>query len=446
MSTSYLLIVAMLGLLFLTYLIIVRKMHPYVTMIVVAALIGISTGMAPEAVLTSMQNGMGGTLGFVATVVGLGAMFGQFLEESGGVDRLAISLTRKFGEDRSQWALMLTGFLVAIPVFFEVGLIILIPLIYSMARKTGKSLIYYGIPLVAGLAVTHAFVPPTPGPVAVASLLGADLGLVIIFGIIIGLPTAIIAGPIFGSFIAKKYHIKVPEHEMEFVERDESEMPRFSLIFSLLAMPIVMIFVGTISKMLFEKSMMLDIITFIGHPFMALSITVLVSFRVLGTNRGLSRDQINKIASKALEPTAMVILVTGAGGMLKQVLIDSGVGPAFGEMVSQSPLPPLLAAFLIALAIRMIQGSATVAMLTAAGLVAPLASMLDLSAPMLALLTISIAAGSTAMSHVNDTGFWIVNRYFGLTVKETLMIWTNMENIIGVVGLSFALLLSMFVV
>ena len=446
METIHLLLVAAIGLLFLTYLIIVKKMHPFVTMTVVAALIGLGTGMSPDSVLSSMQNGMGTTLGFVATVVGLGAMFGQFLEHSGGIDRLALSLTKKFGEDKSQWAFMLSGFLVAIPVFLEVGLIILIPLVYAMARKTGKSLIYYGVPLLAGLAVTHSFVPPTPGPVAVASLLGADLGLVIVYGIIIGLPTAVIAGPIFGSYMAKRHFIPVPEHEMHVEVKNEEDMPSFRLIFSLLATPLVLIFIGTLAKSGLEEGLFRDIITFIGHPFMALSMTVLASFHILGTKRGLSKDQIQEMANKALEPTAVVILVTGAGGMLKQVLIDSGVGPAFGEVIAASTLPPLLAAYLIALAIRVIQGSATVAMLTAAGLIAPLATMLDLSAPMLALMTISIAAGATAMSHVNDTGFWIVNRFFGLTVKQTLLIWTNMENIISVVGLSLALLLSLFVV
>ena len=444
-DTLSLLFFAIISIVLLAYLVIAIKVHAFIAIIIAAAFVGLGTGMDATEVLNSMQSGMGNTLGFVATIVGLGAMFGQFLEESGGVDRLALTIKQKFGEKNSQWALVITGFLVAIPVFFEVGLIILMPLIYSMAQKTGKSLIYYGIPLAAGLAVTHAFIPPTPGPVAVASILNADIGLVILFGFIVGVPCACIAGPIYASYIAKKIQVPVPEHIRNIEARPVEALPSFSLVAALLFFPLVVILVGSIAKFVLADGIVKQVFIFVGHPFIALTIATLACFKWLGINQGLSADQVRNVASKGLEPVALVILVTGAGGMFKQVLIDSGAGQAFADVVALSPLPPLMAGFLIAISVRIIQGSATVAMLTAAGLMAPVVNALSLSPSLLALMTISIAAGATAMSHVNDTGFWIINRYFDISVKTTLISWTCMATIIGVVGLMLTLLLAMFV-
>lgn len=444
-SSIPLLFIVIISIVLLAYLIIARKVHPFIAMIIAAAFVGVGSGMNVNDVLQSMQSGMGNTLGFVATIVGLGAMFGQFLEESGGVDRLALTMNKKFGDKNSQWALVLTGFLVAIPVFFEVGLIILMPLIYSMARKSGKSLLFYGLPLAAGLAVTHAFIPPTPGPVAVASILHADIGLVIFYGALIGLPCACIAGPLYASFIAKKIHVPIPDHVKNTNVVENENFPSFKLIATLLFAPLALILAASVAKFVLADGFLKEALTFIGHPFIALTIAAMACFKLLGRNRGLTPEQVRTIASKALEPAALIILVTGAGGMFKQVLIDSGTGQAFAEIMALSPLPPLLASFLIALAVRIIQGSATVAMLTAAGLMGPVVVELALSPALLALMTITIAAGATAMSHVNDTGFWIINRYFGMSVKDTLISWTNMGNIIGITGLILALIIAPFV-
>ncbi|MCA1064190.1 GntP family permease [Rossellomorea sp. AcN35-11] len=446
MSDQMLILVALAGIFLLLFLVIKTKLHAFVALLLVSLIVGIAAGMPLQDVVTSIQNGMGGTLGFVAVVVGLGAMFGRMLEVSGGAERLAQTLINKFGEDKAQWSLGITGFLVAIPVFFDVGFIILVPIVYGLAKKTGKSLLYYGIPLLAGLAVTHSFIPPTPGPIAVADLIGADLGWVILFGTLAGIPSMIIAGPLFAKFISKRIHAVVPDYmHAEEIEYDK-ELPSFALIASLISIPLVLILLNTLSGVLLDEgNTVRSILTFLGHPFVALTIATLLTFILLGTKRGYSRQDVQDIATKALEPAGIIILVTGAGGVFKQVLIDSGVGEVLGEMMAGSSLPPIALAFLIAMVVRVAQGSATVSMVTAAGLMSPLISTLGLEGPVLGLMVIAIAAGATVFSHVNDSGFWLVNRYFGLDVKDTLKSWTIMETIIGFVGFTVVFILGIFI-
>lgn len=446
MSGSTLIMVALAGIFLLLFLVIRTKLHAFVALLLVSLLVGIAAGMPLNEVITSIQNGMGGTLGFVAVVVGLGAMFGKMLEVSGGAERLAATMISKFGEDKAQWALGVTGFIVAIPVFFDVGFIILVPIVYGLARKTGKSLLHYGIPLLAGLAVTHSFIPPTPGPIAVAELVGAELGWVILFGVIAGIPAMILAGPVFGRFIGKRIHIEIPDYmEIEQKEYDK-DLPSFGMITSLILIPLVLILLNTLSGVLLEEgNMVREILTFLGHPFVALTIATLLTFYLLGTKRGYSRQEVQDIATKALEPAGIIILVTGAGGVFKQVLIDSGVGDVLGDMMGDSALPPIVLAFLIATAVRVAQGSATVAMVTAAGLITPLLEMIGMTGPALGLIVISIASGATVLSHVNDSGFWLVNRYFGMDVKDTLKSWTVMETIIGLTGFVVVLIISFFI-
>lgn len=446
MSGSTLIMVALAGIFLLLFLVIRTKLHAFVALLLVSLLVGIAAGMPLNEVITSIQNGMGGTLGFVAVVVGLGAMFGKMLEVSGGAERLASTMISKFGEDKAQWALGVTGFIVAIPVFFDVGFIILVPIVYGLARKTGKSLLHYGIPLLAGLAVTHSFIPPTPGPIAVAELVGAELGWVILFGVLAGIPSMILAGPVFGRFIGKRIHIAIPDY-MEFEEKEyDKDLPSFGMITSLILIPLVLILLNTLSGVLLEEGNTLrEILTFLGHPFVALTIATLLTFYLLGTKRGYSRQEVQDIATKALEPAGIIILVTGAGGVFKQVLIDSGVGDVLGEMMGDSALPPIVLAFLIAAAVRVAQGSATVAMVTAAGLITPLLEMVGMTGPALGLIVIAIASGATVLSHVNDSGFWLVNRYFGMDVKDTLKSWTVMETIIGLTGFVVVLIISFFI-
>ncbi|ACQ70149.1 gluconate:H+ symporter [Exiguobacterium profundum] len=447
MSGSTLILIALAGIFLLLFLVIRTKLHAFVSLLLVSLIVGVAAGMPLGDVIASIQNGMGGTLGFVAVVVGLGAMFGKMLEVSGGAERLAQTLVSKFGEDKAQWALGITGFIVAVPVFFDVGFIILVPIVYGLAKKTGRSLLYYGIPLLAGLAVTHSFIPPTPGPIAVANLIGADLGWVILFGVIAGIPAMILAGPVFGKYIAKKIHVTIPDY-MEFKEIDTSkELPSFKMILSLILIPLVLILANTLSAVLLDEGNAIrDFLTFLGHPFVALTIATLLTFVFLGTRRGYSRDEVQEIATKALEPAGIIILVTGAGGVFKQVLIDSGVGDVLGEMMAGSPLPAIVLAFLIATVVRVAQGSATVSMVTAAGLITPLLEIQNITGAALGLIVIAIASGATVLSHVNDSGFWLVNRYFGLDVKDTLKSWTIMETIIGLTGFAVVFLISLFII
>ena len=447
MSGSTLILIAVAGIFLLLFLVMRTKLHAFVSLLLVSLLVGIAAGMPLGDVIASIQNGMGGTLGFVAVVVGLGAMFGKMLEVSGGAERLAQTLVNKFGQDKAQWALAITGFIVAVPVFFDVGFIILVPIVYGLAKKTGRSLLYYGIPLLAGLAVTHSFIPPTPGPIAVANLIGAELGWVILFGVIAGIPATILAGPIFAKYIAKKIHVNIPDY-MEFKEIDTSkELPSFKMIVSLISIPLVLILANTLSAVLLEEGNGIrTFFTFMGHPFVALTLATLLTFIFLGTRRGYTRDEVQEIATKALEPAGIIILVTGAGGVFKQVLIDSGVGDVLGEMMAGSALPAIVLAFLIAAVVRVAQGSATVSMVTAAGLITPLLELQNITGAALGLIVISIASGATVLSHVNDSGFWLVNRYFGLDVKDTLKSWTVMETIIGLTGFAVVFLISLFII
>ncbi|MFK8793191.1 GntT/GntP/DsdX family permease [Planococcus plakortidis] len=446
MDGSILIIIAVASIFVLLFLVMRTKLHAFVALLLVSLLLGIAAGMPLGDVIQSIQNGMGGTLGFVAVVVGLGAMFGKMLEVSGGAERLAATLIAKFGEEKAPWALGVTGFIVAIPVFFDVGFIILVPIVYSLAKKTGKSLLHYGIPLLAGLAVTHSFIPPTPGPIAVAELVGAELGWVILFGVLAGIPSMILAGPVFGRYIGKRIHLTIPDY-MDIKEQEyDKELPSFGMIISLILIPLVLILFNTLSAVVLDEGNQIrEILTFLGHPFVALTIATILTFFFLGTRRGYSRQEVQDIATKALEPAGIIILVTGAGGVFKQVLIDSGVGDVLGQMMGDSALPPIVLAFLIASAVRVAQGSATVSMVTAAGLIAPLLEITGTTGPALGLIVISIAAGATVLSHVNDSGFWLVNRYFGMSVKDTLKSWTVMETIIGLTGFVVVLILSFFI-
>jgi Gnt-I system low-affinity gluconate transporter len=446
MSDAQLIGAAVAGIALLLFLIVRVKLHAFVALLIGSLVIGVGAGMPFAEVLEAVTTGVGSTLASIAVLVGLGAMFGQMLEVSGGVEALADSLLRRFGERRAQWSLLAVGFVVAIPVFFDVAFIILVSLIYGLTEKTKRPIVYYALPLLAGLAVTHAFIPPTPGPIAVAALVGADLGWVMLFGVVIGLPAAVIAGPVYARIIAKRVPAMVPDYMHVAERRHERKLPRVSLIVALIGVPLVLIVGNTVAgATLVAGQPIRAMLGFIGHPMMALLITTVLSFWLLGARAGYSQQEIQELATKALEPAGIVILVTSAGGVLKQVLIDSGVGDVFADALMATNLPPLVLAFLTAAAVRLMQGSATVAMLTAAGLIAALLGDLGFSEPMLALLVIAIAAGATMGSHVNDSGFWLVNRYLGLSVPDTLSTWTVTTVIVALVSIALVLLTSQFV-
>lgn len=428
-----LLIIAALGLAGLIVLVVALRLHAFVALLLVSMAVGLAAGLEPSAVLKAVETGMGSTLGFIAVVVGLGAMFGQLLEESGGAQRLAATLVERFGPQRAPWALMLTGFMVAIPVFFDVGFIILAPLVYGLSRQSGRPVVAFGMPLLAGLAVAHAFVPPTPGPVAVAQVLKADLGRVILYGIAAGLPAAIIAGPLWSGWLEKHITKGAPEHDKPVDDEEPAELPSFALVFGLVAIPLVLIVANTVSGALIPDTTVATVFAFLGHPFTALILATLAAFLMLGVVRGKTLDQVREAATRGLEPVGMIVLVTGAGGVFKQILSETGIGKELAQAVMGLGLSPVLFAFLVALLVRVSQGSATVSMLTAAGFVAPLLPSIPNADP--ALLTIAIAAGATACSHFNDSGFWLVKEYLGLSETETLQSWTTLTTILGVVGL-----------
>ncbi|TRX59538.1 gluconate transporter [Fulvivirga sp. M361] len=441
-----LLAAVILGICLLLLLVLQFKLQAFISLLISSIAVGIIAGMDPLDIISTIQEGMANTLGFVAVVVGLGSTFGAILEHSGGAGSLANYLLEKFGEKRASWALMLTGFLVAIPVFFDVAFIILIPLVYALQRKTGKSLILYAIPLLAGLAITHAFIPPTPGPVAVADILKADLGWVIVFGFIAGIPTAILCGPVFGKYIGKKIKVHAPYFE----DNSPSPLspPPVGLISIIIAVPIVLIVANTVlSGFLTDEKSMYYIaqkwLQMIGHPFVALVIANLLAWYFLGLKKGFSASQMLDITTKSMAPAGIIILLTGAGGVFKQMMINTGAGEMMATYFADAGMGILFFAFLAAVLVRVLQGSSTVAMITAAGLVAPTLTG-EVSELSKALLVIAIASGASMASHVNDSGFWLVSKYLGITEKETFHSWTVMTSLLALTGFVVVMLLSLF--
>lgn len=448
-QTLYLFIITSLSILLLLVLVMKLKVHAFISLLLASCFVGLASGMPFMELIGSLQKGMGDILGFITIVVGLGAILGKLLEVSGGAQTMAHFLIKGFGEKRTSWALMLTGFIVSIPVFLDVGFIILIPLVYALANKSGNSLLHYAVPLLAGMAVTHAFIPPTPGPVAVAEILNAPLGWMIIFGVIVGLPCAILAGPVFGGYISKKIFVPVPAH-IEFKDEATSSASRndFYLIAFIIILPLLLILIATTSNLLVETgylngdNYLLELAQFLGHPFIALTIATLVALYFLGYRKGFKAKQLLEFSDKALAPAGLIIVITGAGGMFKEILVQSGAGEALAEVFIAYNVAPIVMAYLIAVIIRIIQGSATVAMVTAAGMISPIIIDMNMSDPHKALIGIAIAAGACILSHVNDSGFWLVKKYLDISEKETLQTWTTLETIISITGFLIVLGIS----
>jgi Gnt-I system low-affinity gluconate transporter len=447
MSTGALVGLVLLGIFLLLVLVVVVRLHAFIALLLTSLVVAVLGGIPLAEIAGLIQKEMGGTLGYIAIVIGVGAMFGEMLQRSGGARTIAQTLLGVFGDRFSPWALGLTGIIVAVPVFFDVALILLIPLVYSLARRSGRSLLCYAVPLLAGLAVGHSFIPPTPGPVAVAGLLKADLGWVIAIGIVAGLPAMIVGGIWFGRRVSDHVHLDVPDfmHLSPETTRETITEPSFGLAVGLIALPLVLILLGTVSSVaLPDGHWMRNVLALLGHPFTALIAATLVSFYALGTRLGFSSEEVRVMATKSLEPVGLIILVTGAGGVFGKVLVASGVGTAVASWMAASRLPLVVLAFLIAAVVRVAQGSATVSMVTAAGLMAPILQATSISAPLVAAVVIAIASGATVLSHVNDSGFWLVSRYLGMSEKQTLRVWTVMETLVGLTGFGVVLLLSVF--
>jgi len=420
----------------LLVLILWVKLHAFLALTISSMALGLASHMAPAAVLKSIQFGFGDALGFIAVVVALGAMIGRFLEYSGGGIALADWLLAKFGRDRAIWAVLLASYLVGLPIFFEVGFIILVPLVWSLARESKRSLLFYGMPMIMALTVTHTAVPPHPGPAAAAQLLGADIGRVMVYGLVISAPLAVLGGVIYGSWIAKRIFIPVPQMAMANAgEKTPGSPPPVSVVLLLLILPVLFIFGATVSEM--GRLPGRAWLGFLGHPFTALLVTTGAAMYFFGVRRGLDRDQLLKMATDALLPTGTLLVIMGGGGAFKQVIVDSGVGPYAGKMLAASGASPIIVSYIVAFALRFAQGSATVAIITAAGIMAPI--MKSIPGYSSEIIVMSVCAGAAAVSHVNDAGFWIVNNYFGMTVPQTLRSWTVARIITSLAGLAMVM-------
>jgi gluconate:H+ symporter, GntP family len=433
----------LLTIVFLIVFIAKLKWNPFVTLLISALMLGLLTGMKPQDVVQSITQGLGGTLGTIAIVIALGTMLGKMMAESGGAEQIATTLIDKFGESRVHWAMLLVGFIVGIPVFFEVGVILLIPIVFTVARKTNKSLLQIGIPILAGLSTVHGLVPPHPAPMIAIDAYQADLGRTILYSLLVGIPTAIIAGPLFGKFIGKRIQLQPPAKLAEqFAQKSDRPLPSFGITLFTILLPVILMLIGSVADIVDPEgiSSLAVLCKFIGHEIIALLIAVVFSFFSLGYARGFKKEEISRFTSECLAPTATIILIIGGGGAFKQVLINSGVGGAIAELATQANINVILFAWFVAALIRVATGSATVAMTTAAGIVAPVLAMTP-GVP-IELVVLATGAGSIVLSHVNDAGFWMVKEFFNMSVPETLKSWTVMETILSVVGLALILLLS----
>lgn len=467
-SIAWITTAAIVAVVALLLLIIKFKFQPFLALLLAAIGFGLATGMNPLELVDFVVDQMGSSLGQIALVIGLGSMFGEILSKAGVAERLADFILEKIPDRGIAWGLGLAGFLVSIAVFIDVAIVILVPMLYPVARRTGQSLLKFAIPLCAGLSVTHTFIPPTPGPIATAGIMNADLGLVILYGVLCGLPAMAVAGPLWGGYISKKLFVPAPKDLTDLDSPDSNgkpdgssdgesggtsvatkeqqkieTLPPLGSVVIMLLIPLLLILVGTTGNLVLQEGTTAQLVSgFVGHPVIALLITTLIALYWFGIRQGKTMAELQKITTAALSPAGTIILITGAGGVFGGVLVETGFGEIIADAMAKWGFPILLFGFLSSLVIRVSQGSGTVAMITGATLTAPIAASMDLSPSMVALCCIAIACGGTAASHVNDTGFWMANRYLGMTVADTLKSWTVMKTLVGLTGLTVAILLS----
>ncbi|MER2372481.1 gluconate transporter [Photorhabdus laumondii] len=434
MSTLTLVLTAVGSVLLLLFLVMKARIHAFVALILVSMGAGVFSGMPLDKIAETMQEGMGGTLGFLAIVVALGAMFGKVLHETGALDQIAVKLLNSFGEKNAHYSLGIAGLVCALPLFFDVAIVLLIGVAFAVARRTGGNVVKLVIPLFAGVAAAAAFLLPGPAPMLLASQMNADFGWMILIGISAAIPGMLLAGPIFGNFISKYVTLDLPVDISE-PSLGQGKMPSFGLSLSLVLFPLALVGLKAIGENFVEQSSELyQWLEFIGHPFSAILVACLIAIYGLAIRRGMSKEKVMDICSSAIQPAGIILLVTGAGGVFKQVLVDSGVGPALGNALIGAGLPIALACFILAGIVRVIQGSATVACLTTVGLILPVVDLLGYSGAQLAALSICIAGGSLVLSHVNDSGFWLFGKFTGATESQTLKTWSIMETILGTIG------------
>ncbi len=446
MSTALLLAWALVAVIALVVAIARFKLNPFVTLVLVSILLGVAVGMPLGRILESFEGGVGRTLGHIALVVALGTMLGKMMAESGGAERVAQTLVRLFGEKNAPWAMAAVAFVVGLPVFFEVGFVLLVPIAFTLARRTRSSMVLIGIPMVAGLSVVHGLVPPHPAALLAVAAYQADVGRTILYALVVGVPTAALAGPLFARLAARYVRpAKANPVAEQFLSREEAArsrpLPGFALTLATILLPVLLMLVGSWADLLARHGGRAnELLRLVGHPVSALLVATLVSFVTFGSARGFDRETILRFSNECLGPSAAVLLVVGAGGGFGAILHDSGVSRAFVDGARSAALPMLPLAWLLAALIRVATGSATVAMATAAGIIAPIAAGAGSVRP--ELLVLATGAGSLVLSHVNDGGFWLVKDYFQMTVPQTFATWTVCETLISVVALLLTMALA----
>ncbi|WP_405162476.1 GntP family permease [Nocardia sp. NBC_01499] len=477
-TTPGLLVLCGLAIAVLLFAIIKVKLEPFIALLLTGLALALAAGLPVSKIVGTaiksgdsiLETGFGSILGHIAVIIGLGTVLGAILERSGGADVLTRRLLNLFGEKGAPVAMGLLGLIFGIPVFFDIGIFVLAPLIYVAAKQGGRSLVLYAMPMLAGLSMTHAFLPPHPGPVALGGLLGVSLGWLILMGFICGIPGFIAAGIVWGSYIGKRVQVEVPaeflvsKDEGTEAAPDEGERvsggsggvataggvatktvttpPSVGLIGAIIAIPLLLILGATFGSQLLDKdSQLLQVLTFFGTPAVALLIAVLVAFYVLGVRRGSTVQELSQLTAESLRPVGMLLLVIGAGAFFGKVISATGIGTALADTMAAAGLPVIVLAYIISCGLRIAQGSATVAIVTTGGIVAPLVASHGYSQMSIALIAMAIAAGSIILSHVNDGGFWIISKFFNLTVKQTLQTWTVLETILSIVSFAVAAIL-----
>ncbi|MGW4436579.1 GntP family permease [Streptomyces sp. NPDC004596] len=467
-GTAGLLTVAAIGIALLLFLIIKVRLQPFVALLAVSITVGLLAGLSVTELfgtvqrsdaVSTIESGMGGILGHVAIIIGLGTMLGAILEVSGGAEVLASRLLGLFGERRAPLAMGLTGLIFGIPVFFDVGIFVLAPIVYAAAKRSGRSILLYCLPLLAGLSMTHAFLPPHPGPVAAAGLLHVQLGWVVLMGIVCGVP-AVLAAWAYSAWIGRRIFVAVPQDMVEASEearqavlaeqraqgvRPQEQPVPLGTVLTIIGTPLVLILAATFSSIALDPSAGRSVLEFAGSPFVALTLALLLAYYLLGIRRGWSRKSLEAVSTSSLKPVGNILLVVGAGGVFGAVLKASGVAQALSDTFDGVGLPVIVLAYLISVVLRVAQGSATVAIVTTAGIVAPLLTGGHHSQAFVALVIMAVSAGSIFASHVNDGGFWMVAKYFGITERDTLRTWTVLESVLSVAGFAVAGVVSLFV-
>ena len=440
-----LLLFALIAIIALVVLIARLKLHPFLGLLLVSVAIGFHSGMKLPAIAKTFQEGVGNTLGFLGVVVGLGMMLGKMLSESGGAHVIAQTFIRLLGERRLPWAMLIVAFVVGVPVLFSVGLVLLVPIVYAIARETNTPLMRVAIPLVAGLSVSQGFLPPHPGPMLAIEQIGADVGKTLLYGVLVGIPTAIVAGPIFGALVGSRMTVNLGHlGERHTKEVPSHQPPSFGLTLLTILLPVMLMLLSSLADLALPKAnLWREWANFIGSPIIAMLLAVLLSIYTFGYSRGFNGKKILKFLEESVGPAAAILLIVGAGGGLSKMLERGGVGAAIADIVEHAKVSPLLLGWVVAASIRVAVGSATVAITMASAIMAPVAA----NTPGInrELLVLAMGAGSLFLSHVNDGGFWLVKESFNLTVPQTLKTWTVLETCIGLVALGLVMLLAQFV-